>query len=235
MLKTLIISSDMNLVWSVEPVLRQLEFAVELKNTVAEACDCLRYGRYNALLVDCARTHSSELADLRRGELNRSTPLIAIAERGGRKAEMLAEAGADEVWTRPVYPDRVHRDMLAVRARVLGERRLLRRVGMEHPVLLRYTYDGRQFFQAAVLDVTENGVSIDALEELTTGRAVQIQFTLPAMQSAIEAVADVVWKNGAGRAGLSFLQMTEEQRRRLERWLHCSRRGMSTGHLYAAS
>ena len=235
MLKTLIISADMHLVWSIEPVLRQLEFAVDLKATVTEGFECLRYTRYNAVLVDCAKTHSSELPELRRSQLNRTTPLIAIAERPGRKAEMLSEAGADAVWTRPLYPDRVHRDIMAVRASVLGDRRLQPRVTMERPVLLRYSYDGRQFFQAAILDITETGIAIDAVEAVAAGRAMQVQFTLPATQSEIQAVADVVWRSETGHAGLRLLQMTEEQRRRLERWLHCSRRGMSTGHMYAAS
>lgn len=235
MLRTLIISADMNLVWTLEPVLRQLEFHVDMKPSLAEGSECMRYARYNAVLVDCAKAHSSELQALRRCELNRTTPLIAIAERAGRKAEMLAEAGADQVWARPLFPDRVHRDMMIVRASLLGDRRLKRRVTMEKPVLLRYSYDGQNFFQAAVLDITESGVAIDAVEQLTAGRAVQVQFTLPAMQSAIQAVADVVWRSETGRAGLTFLQMSEEQRRRLERWLHCSRRGMSTGYLYAAS
>jgi hypothetical protein len=234
-LKALIISSDMQLVWAVEPVLRKLEFDVNLKPTMAEGSECLRYSRYNALLVDFARAHSSEMQELRKSEMNRATPLIAIAERSGRKAEMLAEAGADTVWARPVFPDRVHRDMMSVRAKAVGDRRLQRRLTLGRSVLLRYSYDGRQYFQAGILDITETGVAIDTMETLPAGRHVQIQFSLPAMQSGIEAVAHVVWRCENGRAGLTFLQMAEEQRRRLDRWLDCYRRGMSTGHLYAAS
>jgi CheY-like chemotaxis protein len=234
-LKSLIISSDMNVVWTVEPVLRQLEFDVELKPTVAEGSECLRYARFTAVLVDCARVHSSELAHLRESQINRDIPIIAIAERPGRKVEMLCEAGADAVWTRPLYSDQVHRQIMGIRASVLGDRRLQRRQPLHHPCVLRYSYDGRQFFQSAIVNITETGVAIEGLEELVAGRAVQVKFALPAMQSAIEAVADVVWRNDSGRAGLRFLQMPEQQHRQLERWLRCSRLGLSTGYTYSAN
>ena len=52
MLRTLVISSDPELVNHVAPALQKLEFAMDLKRTIADGMDKMRYERYAALVVD---------------------------------------------------------------------------------------------------------------------------------------------------------------------------------------
>lgn len=234
MLNSLIISADHQLVWTVEPTLRQLEFAVSVKLTTAEAMETLRRKHYDTVVVDCGNGHIEELREVRSTPLNRQSVMIAITAKAAHKPEQLAEAGADAVWNRPLLPEQVFRTLVAARGIATGDRRLQCRQQLERAAFLRYSYDGQQFFESIIVDVTEVGVAIEGLEPLTAGRAMQIQFSLPAMRSPIQAIADVVWRNDSGRAGLRFLQISENHLRQLERWLRSSRLGMRPNYTYAA-
>jgi hypothetical protein len=223
----------MQLVWTVEPTLRQLEFAVDVKPTMADGTDKLRYQSYNAVVVDCSSGDLQQVAETRSTWLNRDPVLIAVTPgTTARNSDRLDEA--DAVWTLPLLAREMYQTLLHVRARALGDRRLRRRQPLERAAFARYTYDGRLFYEALIMDINEAGIAIAGLENLVAGSAVHVQFTLPAMLSPIQALADVVWRTDDGRAGLRFLQMPEQQHRQLERWLDQSRKGMNSGLPYAA-
>lgn len=226
-LKTLLITPDTQLVADVEPSLRRLEFEMDVKTTVPDAIDKMRYQRYSAVLVDCAAASVETIAASRQQWLRRESTVIAIASQGASTYEGIA--GADAVWTQPLMPWEVHRSLLHVRTQETGDRRLRKRHPLSRPTMLRYSYDGQTFCEARILDITETGVSIEGAENVPDKIVLQVNFKLPAMLSTISTVADVVWRTGR-RAGLHFADLRQDQRSSLERWLHSSRLGMSTGH-----
>ena len=230
-LRTLVISPDMELVWKVEPALRQLEFEMDVKTNVADALDKMRYERYCAVVIDCSSGNAAQLCDGRERWLKRDPVVIAIAGEGTSNFDGVPDA--DAVWTQPLMPWEVYRTLLDARARATGDRRLRGRYKPPRPSVFRYSFDGVSFFQATIIDITETGVSIEGVEEMVSGGVVHADFKLPAMLSSIRTMADVVWRNGR-RAGLRFLQMPQQQHRQLERWLNQSRQGMSTGYSYAS-
>jgi hypothetical protein len=223
----------MQVVWQVEPALRHLEFAMDVKPTIADGMDKMRYQRYSALVVDCAAADLVQMRDNREQWLKHDPMVIAVAARSARNSDAVTDVDADAVWTLPLLPAEMHRTLLQVRAKELGDRRLHRRFKPARATTLRYSYDGQSYFEAMVRDITETGVAIEAMEPLTAGRALHIQFKLPAMLSPIQSLADVVWRNDRGAAGLRFLQMPQQQHRQLERWLRQARMGMSSGYSYA--
>ncbi len=227
MLTSLIISRDQQLVWSVEPALRQLQFEVEVKRSVAESMDALRLTRYNTVVIDARCGRLQELRQARDFPLNRESIMIAVAGGCRITPKELAQAGADAVWIRPLLQDQVFQTLVAARGVATGDRRLNRRHKLDHAAFLRYSYNGRQFFESIILDISATGVAIESLEKVTVGRAVQVQFALPAMLSNIQALAEVLWHDGNGRAGLRFLEMSEDHHRQLERWLENFGLGMS--------
>ena len=234
MLKTLLITPDLQLVASLEPSLQRLEFETDVKTTIPDGIDKMRYQRYCALLVDCTAGSLQQVDASRNLWLNHDSTVIAIAGNGSATYDGIE--GADAVWTQPLRPWEVHRTLLNIRAQATGDRRLRTRYVPTRPASLRYSYDGQGFHDASIVDVTETGVAIEGLEMVPDGTLVQVQFKLPAMLGAIHAVATVVWRNGR-RAGLHFVQMEVEEQRRLERWLRQARLGMSTGNMtysYAA-
>lgn len=230
MLRTLVISANKELVWTVEPALRQLEFEMDVKPTVADATDKMRYERYCAVVVDCASASVDQLRDTREQWLKQDPVVIAIA---GQSATFDGVPAADTVWTLPLMPWEVYRTLLSARARVTGDRRLRNRYTPRRSSIFRYSFDGASFYQATIVDVTETGISIEGVEEMSAGGVVHADFKLPAMLTPIQTMADVVWRSGR-RAGLRFLQMPQQQHRQLERWLKQARQGMSSGYSYAS-
>ena len=230
-LRTLVITSDTELVWKVEPTLRMLEFDVDLKPTVADGIDKMRYQGYSALVVDCSAGTPEQLRKSREQWLKRDSTIIAVAARGGSTYDGIP--GADTVWTQPLMPWDMYRTLLEVRTREVGDRRLRKRVAPSRPTSLRYSYDGNNFCEAKIADITETGIAVEGVSEMPTGHPLQVEFKLPAMLGAIQSMADVVWQTER-RAGLRFVQMDETQRKRLERWLKQSRLGLSTGYSYAS-
>ena len=231
MLRTLVISSDAKVVSTVEPALERLEFEVDLKPTVADGMDKMRYERYNALVVDCAAGSLQQVDESRSQWLKTDSTVIAVTPSGAGTWEGIP--GVDQVWAQPLMQWEVYRTLLDIRTQAVGDRRLRKRYSLPRAAALRYSADGQRFFEAAIVDVTETGLAVEGVEALVTGHPVQIEFKLPALLSPIKTLADVVWRTEK-RAGMRFLQFPEQQQKQLERWLQRNRLGMSTGYSYAA-
>ena len=230
-LRTLVISSDAKLVSSVEPALERLEFQIDIKPTVADGMDKMRYERYNALVVDCA-AGSLQQVDKSRGQwLKTDSTVIAVTPAGAHTWDDVP--GADQIWAQPLMQWEVYRTLLDVRTQAVGDRRLRKRYAVPRTTPLRYSFDGERFYEASIVDVTETGVAVEGVESLVAGHPVQIEFKLPALLSPIKTLADVVWRTER-RAGMRFLQFPQQQQKQLERWLQRNRLGMSTGYSYAA-
>ena len=227
MLKTLVITSDTQLVDNVEPALRRLEFEMDLKPTVVEGIHKMRYERYCAVLVDSGAGSIEQIDESRGMWLKRDSTVIAITPQGATTYDRFP--GADAVWTQPLIPWEVHRTLLNLRSRETCDRRLRARYAPTRETPLRYSYDGIEFHEASILDLTETGVAIEGAEAMSNGNVVYIEFKLPAMLNRIQTAASVVWRTER-RAGLHFVGLPENQQRQLERWLRQARLGMSTGH-----
>ncbi len=231
-LKSLVITSDVHLVGMVQPALRRLEFELDVKPTIAEGMDKMRYQRYCAVLVDCTAGCLRQIDQSRNQWLNRDSTIIAIAPTAASTYEQVP--GADTILTQPLRDWEIYRTLLNVRTQHTGgDRRLRKRYALPAQTPLKYSYDGQQFYEARVIDVTESGVAIEGTQNLDDGHVVKVQFKLPAMLSRIETMADVVWRAGR-RAGLHFVELPEAQQKQLERWLRNSRLGMSTGYSFAS-
>jgi hypothetical protein len=72
---------------------------------------------------------------------------------------------------------------------------------------------------ALVLDVTEQGLSLQAAEGLTPLRGVPLRFILPGNEQVVHATGDFIWADGNGRAGLFFSKIAPACRRDLQAWL----------------
>jgi hypothetical protein len=70
-----------------------------------------------------------------------------------------------------------------------------------------------------VNDLTEQGLSIQAAEELVPLRGVGLRFLLPGTTQVVHATADFIWADTMGRAGLFFTEVPAACRRDLQVWL----------------
>jgi hypothetical protein len=70
-----------------------------------------------------------------------------------------------------------------------------------------------------ILNLSEDGIAIQAMEVLRQGERIQFQFLLPKAQAEISGIADIVWCDSTGRAGLKFSSLGAFDRSQLHRWV----------------
>jgi hypothetical protein len=70
-----------------------------------------------------------------------------------------------------------------------------------------------------ILNLSEGGMAVQAMEVLQQGRRMEFRFPLPKTQVEISGLADVMWSDSTGRAGLKFNSLCKVDRFRLHRWI----------------
>ena|ERR1035437_11076294 len=94
-----------------------------------------------------------------------------------------------------------------------------RRRGLRTPVkplvYLTKTTDTPGF----LLNLSEKGMAIQAMEILQQGWRIEFQFSLPKTKVEISGSADIMWCDCTGRAGLKFAKLCEYDRFHLHRWI----------------
>ncbi len=75
-----------------------------------------------------------------------------------------------------------------------------------------------------LLDVSSLGMSVERVQRLASGARVNVKFQLPGSDVVIAPSYEVIWIKD-GKAGLRFLDIAEEHKQYLNKWLQAHRRG----------
>lgn len=70
-----------------------------------------------------------------------------------------------------------------------------------------------------MLDVSESGMAIQAMEILQTGKSFYFALTLPNNGPELKGKATVVWSDRSGRAGVNFTDLSVSDRLHVRQWL----------------
>jgi putative methionine-R-sulfoxide reductase with GAF domain len=84
---------------------------------------------------------------------------------------------------------------------------------------LRGTYRGMLLDLSEVLDVNEDGMTIQTSSRLDLNQGLSIFLDLSETKSCIQTSGKVVWADQIGRAGISFYSMPAASRAQLKEWL----------------
>jgi len=77
-----------------------------------------------------------------------------------------------------------------------------------------------------VLDLSEQGLALQAPEPLPPVQNVPLRFVLPGTSHLLEATGKVIWADDDGRAGMFFSGLTSASKHHLKNWL--AKRGAKT-------
>ena len=91
---------------------------------------------------------------------------------------------------------------------------------------LVYLQLGVAALPAIVLDLSEQGLALQAPEPLPPVQNVPLRFVLPGTSHLVEATGRVIWADDDGRAGMFFSGLTAASRHHLKNWL--TKRGSKT-------
>jgi TonB family protein len=88
---------------------------------------------------------------------------------------------------------------------------------------------------ALVLDLSENGMGVQALSSGPMGATTSLQFDLPETGGRVDAVGRIAWTDSSGRLGIRFEEIAELGRVHLAQWLSRDRRPVVAPGLNAAT
>lgn len=198
-------------------VLQELEVEQKVCETASEAMEVLVQERFSSLVLDFDLPGAAQVGKLARMSTppQRGPVLFALVGSSTPIGEA-SQAGANVVLYKPLDPEQVKCSLRAGREFMRSDRRQSSRQRIETLVYLQF---GIASIPALVLDLSEQGVALQAPEALPPVREVPLRFVLPGTSHMVEAVGEMIWSDDSGRAGLFFSQLKPTSRKNLKNWL----------------
>lgn len=188
-----------------------------------EAIELLARGNYSAVVLDFDLPGAAHVAKLARLAPAPRRPVVFAMLGATTDVGASYQAGANFVLYKPLARDQVVRSFRAARGFMRRDRRRSSRQPVPQTVV--YLLFGRHLaIPALLLDLNEDGLSLQAAEPLPPMQEVPIHFLLPGKAHAIDGAAEVVWADDSGRAGLFFSSLASKSQRHLNSWLKRERR-----------
>jgi len=214
--QALLLCRDPQVVGVLGPMLEELGLGAEVC-AHDSALDLLARRRFNPIIVDCEELEWSRevLRSLRQSPETRDCVALGIIGDPLQQRDAFA-LGANLVLRKPLAVEEALKILRTARGLVSRMRRECMRFVVH---TLAYVHLDGVPDTPMLLDISEGGMAIQALEPLEPRRAFAVRFSLPWESEAFEAVAAVVWADASGRAGLRFLGMPPIERQRLREWL----------------
>ncbi len=215
--QSLLLCNDPESVVVLRHTLNQLGIDAEVCEARETALDVLDRRRFDPIIIDCD-TIDADLAVMRKvrtSGTNRDAIALGIIRDDSQVREVYSN-GANFVLRKPLNYEEAGLILRAARSLVNRMRRHFLRCVLD---TLAYARIDGVDDRPMLLDISEGGLAIQALEPLAPRRAFAVHFNLPGEKEEFEAVAATAWTDPSGRCGLRFLGMPPVQRARLKEWL----------------
>jgi PilZ domain len=193
-----------------------LEIQHEACTSASEAMEMLAHGYYGALVLDFDLPNAALLVKMARSAPAHRRPVVFAMIGALTEIAAAFQAGVNFVLYRALVFDQVLRSLRAGKAFMRTDRRRSWRQKLETLVYLQF---GIAAMPAMVLDLNEQGMSLQLPEPLPRVLQVPLRFVLPGTNHLIEGTGDVIWTDDHGRAGMLFSRLTPASRKQLRRWL----------------
>lgn len=194
----------------------ELGIDYKVSASVPETLEILATEHHSALILDFDMPDAACVAKMARSLPEKRRPVLFGMIGAATSVGSAFQAGANFVLYKPLDPSQVSHSFRAARGFMRGDRRSATRQKGE---TLAYLQFPTGIVPALVMDVTEQGLSLQAAEGLTPLRGVPLRFLLPGTAEVIHATGDFIWADGNGRAGLFFSKIAPACQRALQAWL----------------
>ncbi len=214
--QSLVVSSDPEFLLALRPLLNEMGIGVEVCANGTGAFRSIRDRKFDTVIVDCDADESGLdlLSTLRREQANQKTVAVGITSDYGSMKSVF-DSGATFVLSKPL-PLEDARRILRISKGVLT--RAVRRF-LRLPVENLATVTVGDHVEAIILNVSQGGIAIHAPQDLIQGQMVYTSFLLPDTFDLIETMAQVMWTEPGGRAGVEFRSLTTDAQKQLQKWI----------------
>jgi CheY-like chemotaxis protein len=213
----LLVSADKVIIQRFSHALRELSISPYVCPELPESIRLLTDRKFDALLIDLQLgKESGAILDLiRRSPLNRTAVTFAIS---GSDADVTAAFRKRVVFVfeRAVPTQSIRRTLRSAYGLILREQRRHFRCPVAIPItILR---QGKLEVRCHSVNISEGGMAVNTSVPLGAGEDVQLHFILPDNKMPWLAQSRICWRK-AGRLGIRFVSLSEEQKSELECWL----------------
>jgi ActR/RegA family two-component response regulator len=217
-LDSLLLTRDPQVVQVLRPALEKLSIDLEVCRGARSGSEILGSEKFDAVIVDCDDLQGGldVLQALRKGTSNKNTVAFAIVN-GATTTHQAFDLGANFVMQKPLSASSAMRCFSAALGFMMRERRRYFR----HPVNMPATlvFGENEEIRSMATNISEGGMAIAFHGKLPSRGLSKVMFTLPGSNTSLQPKAHVAWRDGAGRAGLRFVEVPQNSREQLDRWL----------------
>ncbi|HXY52447.1 MAG TPA: PilZ domain-containing protein [Terriglobales bacterium] len=217
-LTSLIVCPDASSVEVLQSILAALEIRTECHPDASPIQALLDHQPFDVIIVDFVEEREAAviLQRIRSSPVNRPTLVVALVGSENDVRQIFA-LGTNFVLYKPISPERARASLHAARTLMRRERRRSARASAYIPTTLDYANIEKA--QATLLDLGEEGLSLQSEHKLPPRCRVYFQFNLPSSPALVRLSGEVVWQDSAGRVGIRFADVPQSSRRILRDWL----------------
>jgi CheY-like chemotaxis protein len=232
-LSSLLVCADAAAAEVLRRVVGDLRIRVESCPDVARATIRLAQERFDLVILDC-RSRSDLLAMLRETRASRTndSTLAIVVLPGQDDLHEIFSLGVNFILYKPVEYERALSSLRAACDVVRKDKRRKARA----PVHAHATidYDNVEHEKATLVNLAEDGMSVQFGKRVPPTSKVYFQFKLPGQFSTVRLSGQVVWQDWKGRAGIQFVDVPKSSRRLLDEFLSASLPNVATEQRVAA-
>mgnify|MGYP005811366743 CR=1 FL=1 len=217
-LHSLVVSRDSDAVFVLRTLMQQLNIESEVCTELDRAVERLAQGGIAAVAVDYDVEHAAELLKAVRQNYAGTCVALAIVK-GLPSIEAAYDMGANFVLIKPIRPEPAARSLRE--AMRLMEGMAGRPARLVVPSVAYAHLEGSRD-PAIILDISEGGMAVQALQSMQANGPVKVHFDLPGSLDTLAVTCDVVWADSTGRAGLRFTDISRDARRHVQQWVRAN-------------
>ena len=213
----LLLTRDMQVLSVMNPILGNFAIDTEVCGELDSALDAVTHRRLDTVIVDWDGVDdpSRVVRAARKSSPNCNSTIVAMVNDGSETHALLV--GANFMIHKPMDFDHANRCMRAAYGTMLQNRRRTARVTIDLPVIARIVNGAG--IEARISDISVGGLALQSKQPLQINQEVLAQFSLPGFPGLVHVTGKVVNANAAGRAGVRFSFVPEEDLSLLEDWL----------------
>jgi hypothetical protein len=215
-LNALLVSQDRPSLRVLTALLDVLQIEHQTCVSSSEAVELLVQGHHSALVLDFDLPGAGQVARMARMASPQRRPVVFAMVSAFTPVGGAFQSGVNFVLYKPLVYEQVARSLRAGQGFMKPNPRHSARHPLEALVYLQF---GVAALPAIVLDLSEQGLALQAPEPLPPVQNVPLRFVLPGTSHLIEATGKVIWADDDGRAGMFFSRLTAASRHNLKTWL----------------
>jgi hypothetical protein len=214
----LVFSSDGNAVRMLRDALLEADLAVDHCRDAASTIESLNTEKYTAVIIDASdhRERDGILRQLRCMPLNKDALAIVVLSTQTHAAAAFS-LGANFLLYRPLSAERVRSSLRAAVRLIHRDKRRNRRAAVHTAASL--SCPTTESVPATLLDLSEEGLSLQCDQPLPRQDKIYLRFTLPGQTKSIQLSGETMWQDSRGHMGVRFVDVPQSARRLLKEWL----------------